>query len=271
LSYSSGIPNGTDALVVSQGQIRANYQAINNVFSNNHFVLTGNNNFLGMHTFLRMVKQGSDPTTDATHIAFYNKLVSSIPALFFAPNSAQPVIQLTYPSISTYGSPATSGLSFSSISGITNGSTTTITTSAAHNLNIGQQVIFTGIVGTTELNDVQATVVTTPTGSSFTISVATTNPWSSGGKVLNLLQWSFVAGPFVVYGGLIKSAISTQTITLTPTTTLKYVGLTTANVLPVFLGVVTAAATNITGSSFTISCQTAVSGKIDVYYLAIGQ
>jgi hypothetical protein len=46
-----------------------------------------------------MQPQTVDPTTDATHVSLYSKLVTSIPQLFFrAINNATPV-QLTYGSI----------------------------------------------------------------------------------------------------------------------------------------------------------------------------
>jgi hypothetical protein len=89
-------------------------------------------------------------------------------------------------------------------------------------------------------------------------------------------QYSFVAGPFVIYGGLITAATIGQLITLTPTTNLIYVGLTTANIrnLSAFANYI-AVPTSINSpiSTFTIQYQTPnpAGTIIDVYYLAIGQ
>jgi hypothetical protein len=190
MSYNPAIPQLTDPILQSQAQIRANYQAINVVFSNNHVPM--NENLQGMHAVLTMRPQSGDPTTDSTHVALYNKLDgSSIPELFFRPNSNQTPIQLTYPSLST-------------------------TSGAAQ-------------------------------------------------------QYSFVAGPFVVYGGKITNATKGQVVTLSPSTTLLYVGLTTANFLGSPTSIPQAVPTSISGSSFTIQFQTQVAGTtLDVYYLAIG-
>lgn len=194
MSYNSNIPLGTDPILQSQAQIRANFQSINNVFSNNHFPLNGDPEFQGMHVVLTMRPQNvTDPSTDATHVAFYNKLVSTIPQLFFRPNSNQTPIQLTYQSINT----------------------------------------------------------------------SKTSPQ----------QYSFVAGPFVVYGGKIHNPTNGQTVTLTPTTTLLYVGLTSANVVFKGANVLAAIPTSISGSSFNISYSgtaASVITSLDVYYLAIG-
>lgn len=83
-------------------------------------------------------------------------------------------------------------------------------------------------------------------------------------------QYSFVAGPFVIYGGIIKNATNGQTITLTPVTTLLYVGLTSANVVPKGLLSLSSVATNISGNSFVISYSAPSITSTDVYYLAIG-
>ncbi len=89
-------------------------------------------------------------------------------------------------------------------------------------------------------------------------------------------QYSFVAGPFVIYGGLVTAATIGQTITLSPTTNLIYVGLTTANIRSLssftnYIAVPTSINTPV--SSFTITYHTPnpAGTIIDVYYLAIGQ
>jgi len=87
-------------------------------------------------------------------------------------------------------------------------------------------------------------------------------------------QYSFMAGPFVIYMGKIVNPVNGQTVTLTPTTTLRYVGLSATNYkatsstifFPVPLP------TGVAGSSFNISFNVAKpsSVSLDVYYLAIG-
>jgi hypothetical protein len=201
MSYNPAIPQITDPLLQSQAQLRANFQSIFTVWGDNHYSLTGNNTFQGMHNVLTMQPQSGDPTTDATHIALYNKLDSNmIPELFFRPNANQTPIQLTYPSIAV------------------------------------------GINGATP-------------------------------PVYLTSQYTFSAGPFVIYGGLINNPTNGQTVILTPTTTLLYVGLTVANFLGSPLVIKNAIPTNITGSSFNISYATnIIPGTLfNVYYLAIGK
>lgn len=90
-------------------------------------------------------------------------------------------------------------------------------------------------------------------------------------------QYSFMAGPFVVYMGKIVNPTNGQTVTLTPTTTLRYVGLSVggykftgpnipANFIPL------ATPTGVSGSSFNITFNITRPSivSLDVYYLAIG-
>jgi hypothetical protein len=99
MSYSSSIPNASDPRAQSQKQILANFQAINSVWAVNHSSLIGTDE-QGQHDVLTMRRQSGDPTTTATQVALYNKLVSSIPELFFRPASNGTPIQLTSSSIS---------------------------------------------------------------------------------------------------------------------------------------------------------------------------
>ena len=190
MSYNPNIPLGTDAILVSQPQIKANYQVINNAFANNHNSAAGDATTAGLHTTLTLRPQSGDPTTAADQIALYNKLVSSIPELFFRPNSNQTPIQLTYPSIKT---------------------------------------------------DSSAT------------------------------QYTFMAGPFIVYGGSVVNPTNGQTVTLTPGSNLLYVGLTTSNFSGTAGALNTAVPTSISGTSFNITFQTSFATlPATVYYLAIG-
>lgn len=196
MSYDTAIPQSTSKRVISQRQIQSNYTAIFNAFARNHSPL-GNQDLQGMHSVLVLRSQASDPTTSATQIAIYNKLVSGIPNLFFAPSSEQTVIQMTYPSV-------------------------------------------------------QVGIQTLP-------------------NTYFPQQYSFVAGPFVIYAGILKNVTNPQVVILSPTTTLRYVGACTTN----FNGgnsFVNSVAAKITGSStFTISYQTApLEITRDVFYIAIG-
>jgi hypothetical protein len=187
-SFNPNIPIITDKILLSQAQIRANFQSINSAFSTNHFPLTSNPEFSGMHNMLTLRPQSSDPTTSATQIAIYNKLVSGIPNLFFRPNNSQAPIQMTYPSI----------------------------------------------------------------------KVDSSNT-----------QYSFIAGPFIVYGGLIKGVTNGQVITLNPGTTLLYIDLIVTSNPASPTVVAQVVPTAITGTSFTAKYQT-TSGTYDIYYLGIG-
>jgi hypothetical protein len=190
MSYNSAIPQSSDARAQSQGQILANFQAINAVWANNHVPLNPlDNPVQGMHTVLTMRPESGDPTTTASQTALYNKLVSSVPELFFRPASNGTPIQMTYPSLSTTG----------------------------------------------------------------------------------LRQYSFVAGPFVVYGGFVNNPVSGVPITLTPSSTLLYVGLTPygATGAPTVHLSLVPTSINTPVNSFTPKFQTGATIPI-MYYLAIG-
>jgi len=102
MSYSSSIPNASDPRAQSQGQINANFQAINTVFSVNHASLTGTAT-KGQHNVLTIRPQTIDPTTGVGQVSLYNKRVNNIPELFFRPPSNATPIQLTAPTISQTG------------------------------------------------------------------------------------------------------------------------------------------------------------------------
>ncbi len=101
MSFNSSIPLVTDPILLSQSQLKANFQAINNAFSDNHVGLTEDPEFSGMHNQFTFQPQSGDPATDANQIAVYNKLVSSVPELFYRANNSQTPVQLTYPLILT--------------------------------------------------------------------------------------------------------------------------------------------------------------------------
>lgn len=197
MSYDPNIPQSTSKRVISQRQIQSNYTAIFNAFARNHSPL-GNQDLQGKHDVLVLRSQSGDPTTSATQIAIYNKLVSGIPNLFYRPNNNQTPIQMTYPSVQVGLQPSPPNTYFPQ-------------------------------------------------------------------------QYSFVAGPFVVYTGVIINPPDGTVVTVSPVTNLKYVGLGVANFQVNGFIVGLTIPTNITGNTFTIRYQTGV-GPInrDVYYLAIG-
>ena len=194
MSYNPVIPQASSKRVISQRQIQANYTGIFNAFAKNHSTL-GNSDTQGMHDVLILRAQPIDPTTTATQVAIYNKLVSSIPNLFYMPNNTQTPIQMNYPSI-----------------------------------QIGLQP--------------------SPPNTYFA------------------QQYSFVAGPFVVYAGVLVNVTPNQLVTLLPVTTLRFVGVTVRNFVGVNI-VNSVAATNITGNTFNINFQAGTATR-DVYYIAIG-
>lgn len=86
-------------------------------------------------------------------------------------------------------------------------------------------------------------------------------------------QYSFSAGPFVIYMGKITNPTNGQTVTLSPSTTLRYVGLvmTNYNRESAPRAVTVALPTSVSGSSFNISYSAQPVGTtFDVYYTAIG-
>lgn len=148
MSYSSNIPIVTDFIQKSQKQMLANFQAINQSFFKNHVGLTSNED-AGKHKVLLM-RPTTDPTTSSAQCALYNKLITSVPQLFYRPASNGTPIQMS----------------------------------------------------NSNLNTVQTGA---PPGT----------------------QVSFLAGGFTIYMGFVVNCPNLQVVTLTPSTTLIYVGLTT--------------------------------------------
>jgi hypothetical protein len=85
-------------------------------------------------------------------------------------------------------------------------------------------------------------------------------------------QYSFVAGPFIVYGGFLANVTNGQAVNLSPGTNLRSVDLIVANPKIGVQEIAMAAPTNIVGTSFNIEFQPFAPGfKIDIYYFAVGQ
>lgn len=198
MTFNPNIPTINDKILQSYFQLRANFQTINAAFAENHASLTQDPSVAGMHTVLEFQPVNSDPTTSASEIALYNKLVSSVPELFFRPSSDQTPIQMTYPSLQT--------------------------------------------------------------------GLQSENP-----DVYFPTQYSFIAGPFIVYGGVLTAITNGQNVTLTPGTNLLYVDCTIKKTNHSFLFGVNVIPINIAGTTFTLKFEALKAGEsIDIYYLAIG-
>ena len=116
MAFNPNIPVASDFLAVSQKQVLSNFQAIATAFLENHVPLTSEKN-LGMHEVLILRPQSDHPTTTISQSAIYNKLVSSIPQLFFRPNSDQTPIQLSNEKLNTIQTGATADAQSSFIAG----------------------------------------------------------------------------------------------------------------------------------------------------------
>jgi hypothetical protein len=89
-----------------------------------------------------------------------------------------------------FGRTTAIGATTSSLTGVTQANPGVFTTSAAHNLSVGQLITISGVVGMTQLNGNTYVVNTTPLSTTFTVtfqgSVLNTTSytaWSSGGTV----------------------------------------------------------------------------------------
>lgn len=102
--------------------------------------------------------------------------------------------------------------------------------------------------------------------SSSQIPVQLTYPSLSTGPTLSQ-QYSFVAGPFVIYGGFLTGVNNGDVVTLTPTSTLIFVGIELI-FKTVFTTTIQALAVP-SGSGFTVL--TGATNNQDIYYMAIGQ
>ncbi len=99
MSFNNSIPLGTDFILQSFYQLRANFRAINNAFKENHASMADDLATAGQHTALTLQTQMLDPVTSADQVALYQKVANGEPQLFFAPNNSQTPIQMTYNSV----------------------------------------------------------------------------------------------------------------------------------------------------------------------------
>lgn len=103
MAYTPNIPAGTDNLSTSQGQIQANFNALNSLFGLDHWAWNDATN-PGLHKKISLpIPLGADPTSPvSTASNLYTKAVSSVAQLFF--QNATAVYQIS-PSIVTLGPP----------------------------------------------------------------------------------------------------------------------------------------------------------------------
>lgn len=116
MSYSPNIPLPGDFLAISQKQILANFQAIANTWLIDHVPLTADED-VGKHTSLTFRPQSVDPTTAIGQIALYNKLITSVPQLFYRPSLNQTPIQLSNSNLNTLQTGATADAQSSFLAG----------------------------------------------------------------------------------------------------------------------------------------------------------
>jgi hypothetical protein len=82
MSYLPGIPNATDKPSQSQGQIKDNFTALNNLFGINHVKFDATDG--GEHTLVTFNDvQAVDPTVAAPKTALYTKTIAGLQELFF--------------------------------------------------------------------------------------------------------------------------------------------------------------------------------------------
>ncbi len=93
MAYNADIPQASDDPSQSQGQILANFQALNTFLSVNHVDI--NDPTQGIHKFLQLPEQGSAPTTAANTGGVYTKEVAGATQLFFRNESNGSERQMT--------------------------------------------------------------------------------------------------------------------------------------------------------------------------------
>jgi hypothetical protein len=192
MSFNPNIPIVTDPILQSQRQIRANFQAMAAAWSVNHTQLTGNMDLQGMHNNFSLRPQTPDPATGATEVGLYNKIVSSIPQLFFRPNNSQTSIQMSYQNVKVDDSDT---------------------------------------------------------------------------------QFTFMAGPFIIYAGKIIQPVNGVLVVLSPGSSLIHIDLIATNIKIVPTIPPTAVATNLSGMSFNVQYQMIASGQpipFDLFYFGVG-
>lgn len=94
-SFTSGIPNTGQSLLVTRDPIRNNFSTLNTTISQDHVAM--NDADQGKHNQSTYVVQGSDPVTAAGEFALYAKTINSVAQLFGRSASSGTVYQLGGP------------------------------------------------------------------------------------------------------------------------------------------------------------------------------
>lgn len=104
MTYNPSIPQSTDLISVSQGQILTNFGQLNTVFAVDHYAFndsTAGNR--GLHKTVSFPAVASDPSLSGAASQVYTKAVAGLTQLFFA--NASQITQITgVNSISSNGS-----------------------------------------------------------------------------------------------------------------------------------------------------------------------
>jgi hypothetical protein len=102
MAYNQNIPQPTDELSVSQGDLLNNFMAIYNAFNQNHVPFNSGTPLQGLHAFVEMPNQsGSVPSTIANEVGLFcnTSTFTTQPELFFAKqlgSSAPPALTTPY-------------------------------------------------------------------------------------------------------------------------------------------------------------------------------
>jgi hypothetical protein len=96
MSFKPTIPNASDFLSISQVDMLQNFSSAGTIFQEDHVALDdGESAQRGKHNKVTFVQQVADPVTGANEVDLYTKDVAGQPEIFFAPESAAAVTQIT--------------------------------------------------------------------------------------------------------------------------------------------------------------------------------
>ena len=95
MAYNANIPQPTDTLNKSQGDLLANFQALQTLIDVNHYDFASGNQ--GKHMFVSMPVQAADPSTAGNEMALYTKLAGSplVPHMFIRQQTNGAVVDFT--------------------------------------------------------------------------------------------------------------------------------------------------------------------------------
>ncbi len=93
--FNPDIPQPTDNLSVSQGDLLTNFQQLNTQFGVNHVPFDDSGSDKGKHKFVTFVEQSEDPESKGDEYLMYSKEDSGSSELFVRPESNAPAFQFT--------------------------------------------------------------------------------------------------------------------------------------------------------------------------------